>query len=195
LIASLIFLAVVVLTGFFLVSIYNRLVAYRNRYKNAFAQIDVQLKRRYDLIPNLVETAKAYLKHERETLEAVILARNQAAGAAGRAAAQPGAAAVMAGLAAAEGTLTGALGRLFALAESYPDLKANQTMAQLMEELASTENRVSFARQAFNDSVMQYNTAREVFPNSLLAGMFDFQPAVLFEIANPAEKEAVPVRF
>jgi LemA protein len=193
--SSLIFLALVVLTGFFLVGIYNRLVAYRNRYKNAFAQIDVQLKRRYDLIPNLVETAKAYLKHERETLEAVIQARNQAVGAAGRAAAQPGAAVAMAGLATAEGALTGALGKLFALAESYPDLKANQTMAQLTEELTSTENRVSFARQAFNDSVMQYNTAREVFPNSVLAGMFDFQPAVLFEIANPAEKEPVAVRF
>jgi len=193
--APLIFLLVVVLVGVFLVSIYNRLVAYRNRYKNAFSQIDVQLKRRYDLIPNLVETAKGYLKHERETLEAVIQARNQAVGAAGRAAAQPGAAAVMAGLATAEGALSGALGRLFALAENYPDLKANQTMAQLMEELTSTENRVSFARQAFNDSVMAYNTAREVFPNSVLAGMFDFQPAVLFEIANPAEKEAVRVSF
>jgi len=193
--SSLIFLAVVVLTGFFLVGMYNRLVAYRNRYKNAFAQIDVQLKRRYDLIPNLVETAKAYLKHERETLEAVIQARNQAAGAAGRAAAQPGAAVAMAGLATAEGALTGALGKLFALAESYPDLKANQTMAQLTEELTSTENRVSFARQAFNDSVMEYNTAREVFPNSVLAGMFDFQPAVLFEVTNPAEKEPVRVAF
>ena len=193
--SSLIFLAVVGSIGFFLVSIYNRLVSCRNRYKNAFSQIDVQLKRRYDLIPYLVETAKAYLKHERETLEAVIQARNQAASAAGRAAAQPGAAVAMAGLATAEGALTGALGRLFALAESYPDLKANQTMAQLTEELTSTENRVSFARQAFNDSVMQYNTAREVFPNSVLAGMFDFQPAVLFEIANPAEKEAVRVAF
>ena len=193
--AAMIFLVVVVLAGFFLVGIYNRLVSFRNRYKNAFAQIDVQLKRRYDLIPNLVETANAYLKHERETLEAVIQARNQAAGAAGLAAAQPGAASAMAGLATAEGALSGALGRFFALAESYPDLKANQTMAQLMEELSSTENRVSFARQAFNDSVMQYNTAREVFPNSVLAGMFDFQPAVLFEIANPAEKEAVSVRF
>ena len=194
-IAPLIFLAIVVLTGFVLVGIYNRLVTCRNRYKNAFSQIDVQLKRRYDLIPNLVETAKGYLKHERETLEAVIQARNQAAGAAGRAAAEPGAAAVMAGLATAEGALTGALGRLFALAESYPDLKANQTMAQLMEELSSTENRVSFARQAFNDAVMTYNNTREVFPNSVLAGMFDFQPAVLFEIANPAEKEAVRVAF
>jgi LemA protein len=193
--APLIFLVVVVLAVIFVVSIYNRLVAYRNRYKNAFSQIDVQLKRRYDLIPNLVETAKGYLKHERETLEAVIQARNQAVGAAGRAAAQPGTAAAMAGLATAEGALAGALGRLFALAESYPDLKANQTMAQLMEELTSTENRVSFARQAFNDSVMEYNTAREVFPNSVLAGMFDFQPAVLFEIANPAEKEAVRVAF
>ena len=191
----LIFLVVVIVLGVFLVSIYNRLVAYRNRYKNAFAQIDVQLKRRYDLIPNLVETAKTYLKHERETLKAVIQTRNQAVGAAGKAAAQPGAAAAMAGLATAEGALTGALGRLFALAESYPDLKANQTMAQLTEELTSTENRVSFARQAFNDSVMQYNTAREVFPNSVLAGMFDFQPAVLFEIANPVEKEAVRVSF
>ena len=191
----LIFLVVLVLIGFFLVGIYNRLVAYRNRYKNAFSQIDVQLKRRYDLIPNLVETAKAYLKHERETLEAVIQARNQAAGAAGRAAAHPGDAAAMAGLGTAETALSGALGRLFALAESYPDLKANQTMAQLMEELTSTENRVSFARQAFNDAVMAYNTAREVFPNSVLAGMFDFRPAVLFEITNPAEKEAVRVGF
>jgi len=193
--APLIFLALIVLAGIFLVGIYNRLVSYRNRYKNAFSQIDVQLKRRYDLIPNLVDTAKAYLKHESATLEAVTQARNQAVSAAGRAAAQPGAAAVMAGLGTAEGALSGALGRLFALAESYPDLKANQTMAQLMEELTSTENRVSFARQAFNDSVMEYNTAREVFPNSILAGMFDFQPAVLFEIANPAEKEAVRVSF
>ena len=193
--APLIFLGLAVLTVVFLVGIYNRLVSYRNRYRNAFSQIDVQLKRRYDLIPNLVETAKAYLKHERETLEAVIQARNQAAGAAGRAAAHPGDAAAMAGLGTAEGALSGALGRLFALAESYPDLKANQTMAQLMEELTSTENRVSFARQAFNDSVMQYNTAREVFPNSVLAGMFDFQPAVLFEIENPAEKEPVRVKF
>jgi len=193
--APLIFLALIVLTGVFLVGIYNRLVRYRNRYKNAFSQIDVQLKRRYDLIPNLVDTAKAYLKHERETLEAVTQARNQAVSAAGLAAAHPGAATVMAGLATAEGALSSALGRLFALAESYPDLKANQTMSQLMEELTSTENRVSFARQAFNDSVMEYNTAREVFPNSILAGMFDFQPAVLFEIANPAEKEGVRVRF
>jgi LemA protein len=191
----LIFLVVVVAIGFFLVGIYNRLVTYRNRYKNAFSQIDVQLKRRYDLIPNLVETAKGYLKHERETLEAVIQARNQAAGAAGRAAAHPGDAAVMAGLGSAEAVLSGALGRLFALSESYPDLKANQTMAQLMEELSSTENRVSFARQSFNDSVMQYNTAREVFPNSMLAGMFDFQPASLFEVTNPAEKEPVRVKF
>jgi LemA protein len=194
-IGPLIFLGVIVFAGFFLVAIYNRLVAYRNRYKNAFSQIDVQLKRRYDLIPNLVETAKAYLKHERETLEAVIQARNQAVGAAGRASAQPGDAAAMAGLGAAEASLSGALGKLFALADGYPDLKANQTMAQLMEELTSTENRVSFARQAFNDSVMEYNTAREVFPNSVLAGMFDFKAAGLFEIANPAEKEPVRVAF
>jgi LemA protein len=192
---ALIFLAVVVLTVLFLVSIYNRLVTYRNRYKNAFAQIDVQLKRRYDLIPNLVETAKGYLKHERETLEAVIQARNQAAGAAGRAAAHPGDAAVMAGLGSAEGALAGALGKFFALAESYPDLKANQTMAQLMEELTSTENKVSFSRQAFNDAVTLYNNAREVFPNSVIAGMFAFQPAVLFEVENAAEKEAIRVKF
>ena len=190
-----IFLGVVVFAVIFLVGIYNRLVAYRNRYQNAFSQIDVQLKRRYDLIPNLVETAKAYLKHERETLEAVIQARNQAVGAAIRAATHLGDTAAMAGLGAAEASLSGALGKLFALAESYPDLKANQTMAQLMEELTSTENRVSFARQAFNDSVTQYNIAREVFPNSVLTGMFDFKPAGLFEVTNQAEKEPVRVSF
>jgi LemA protein len=193
--ASLVLPGIVVGTALFLVGVYNRLIVLRNRYRNAFSQIDVQLKRRYDLIPNLVETAKAYLKHERETLEAVTRARNLAAGAAGRAAADPGGAAAMSGLATAEGALAGALGRLFALAESYPGLKANQTMGRLMEELASTENRVAFARQSFNDAVMRYNTAREVFPNSILAGMFDFRPAGLFEIANPAEKEAVRVSF
>src|SRR5438876_2418954 len=158
----------------FVVGLYNKLVALRNRFKNAYAQIDVQLKRRYDLIPNLVETAKGYLKHERGTLEAVIAARNAASSANVRAAANPGDPAAMQQLVAAEGSLTGALGRLFALAEAYPDLKANQTMAQLMEELTSTENKVSFARQAYNDSVMVYNTQREVFPSSIIAGMFNF---------------------
>jgi LemA protein len=192
-IGPLIVLGVVVLTGFFLVAIYNRLVAYRNRYKNAFSQIDVQLKRRYDLIPNLVETAKAYLKHERETLEAVIQARNQAVGAAGRASAKPGDVAAMAGLGAAEASLSGALGKLFALAEGYPDLKANQTMAHLTEELSSTENRIGFSRQAYNDAVMTYNNARETFPGVLVAG--GFAPAQPFEIQAPAEREAVKVAF
>lgn len=178
-----------------LVGIYNRLVGLRNRFKNAFAQIDVQLRRRYDLIPNLVETAKGYLKHERETLEAVISARNQAVSAAGAAGQKPGDPAAMNQLAGAESALTGALGRLFALAESYPDLKANQTMSQLMEELTSTENKVSFARQAYNDAVMTYNTAREVFPNSLIAGATGFTEAQLFELDEPAAREAPQVSF
>ena len=179
----------------FVVGLYNKLVALRNRFKNAYAQIDVQLKRRYDLIPNLVETAKGYLKHERGTLEAVIAARNAASSANVRAAANPGDPAAMQQLVAAEGSLTGALGRLFALAEAYPDLKANQTMAQLMEELTSTENKVSFARQAYNDSVMVYNTQREVFPSSIIAGMFNFAPAELFVIDKPEQREAPKVQF
>ena len=179
----------------FVVGLYNKLVALRNRFKNAYAQIDVQLKRRYDLIPNLVETAKGYLKHERGTLEAVIAARNAASSANVRAAANPGDPAAMQQLVAAEGSLTGALGRLFALAEAYPDLKANQTMAQLMEELTSTENKVSFARQAYNDSVMVYNTQREVFPSSVIAGMFNFAPAELFVIDKPEQREAPKVQF
>jgi len=179
----------------FVVGMYNKLVALRNRFKNAYAQIDVQLKRRYDLIPNLVETAKGYLKHERGTLEAVIAARNAASSANVRAAANPGDPAAMQQLVAAEGSLTGALGRLFALAEAYPDLKANQTMAQLMEELTSTENKVSFARQAYNDSVMVYNTQREVFPSSIIAGMFNFAPAELFVIDKPEQREAPKVSF
>src|SRR5258706_6507318 len=155
----------------FVISAYNRLVALRNRYKNAYAQIDVQLKRRYDLIPNLVETAKGYIKHERETLEAVIKARNQAVTAANAAGANPGNPAAMQGLAQAEGSLTGMLGRLFALSEAYPDLKANQNMLAIQEELSSTENKIAFSRQAFNDSVMEYNTKRESFPDTMFAGM------------------------
>lgn len=177
------------------VGIYNRLVKLRNRYENAFAQIDVQLKRRYDLIPNLVETAKGYLKHERETLEAVIQARNQAVSASEKAAKKPGDPSAMQELSGAEGMLTGALGRLFALAEAYPDLKANQTMSQLMEELTSTENRISFARQAFNDAVTTYNNAREVFPAVVFAGSFGFSEAELFEIEAPEEREAPQVSF
>ena len=178
------------------VGIYNRMVKLRNRFKNAFSQIDVQLKRRYDLIPNLVEPAKGYLKHERETLEAVIAARNQAVAAAGKAGQNPGDPGAMNDLATAETALTGTLGRLFALAESYPDLKANQTMSQLMEELTSTENKVSFARQAYNDAVMTYNTSREVFPNSLIAESTGFTPAQLFELEQPeVERQAPKVSF
>ena len=174
---------------------YNRLVALRNRFKNAYAQIDVQLKRRYDLIPNLVETAKGYIKHERGTLEAVIAARNAASAASVRAAQTPGEAAAMKELSGAETALTGTLGRLFALSEAYPDLKANTTMMSLMEELTSTENKVSFARQAYNDSVMSYNTVRESFPTNLIAGPFNFAPAELFVIEKPEEKEAPKVSF
>ena len=174
------------------VGIYNGLVTARNAYKNAFAQIDVQLTRRYDLIPNLVEVAKGYLKHERETLEAVIKARNQAVAAAQGAAANPGNPAAMASLGQAEGVLTGVLGRLFALAESYPDLKANQNMLAIQEELASTENKVAFARQAFNDSVMEYNTRRESFPDNVFAGMFGFGPAELLNATDSAEERKAP---
>jgi LemA protein len=175
--------------------IYNRLVSARNGYKNAFAQIDVQLTRRYDLIPNLVETAKGYLAHERGTLEAVIAARNVASAGLKSAAANPGNAAAIQGLASADGALGGALGRLLAVVESYPDLKGNQTMSQLMEELTSTENRVSFARQAYNDAVLDYNNSREVFPNNMLAGMFAFAPATPLAIES-AEKRAAPqVKF
>ena len=192
---ALVVLAIIVLLAFVLIAIYNKLVALRNRFKNAFAQIDVQLKRRYDLIPNLVETAKGYLQHERGTLEAVTNARNMASAAGQKAAANPGDAAAIQGLMGAETALTGALGRLFAVMEAYPDLKANQTMQSLMEELTSTENKVSFARQAFNDSVMTYNTAREVFPAVLIAGMFGFTPAQLFEIQSQDQREAPRVKF
>jgi LemA protein len=188
-------LVLIVALGFLVVRIYNQLVALRNRYKNAFAQIDVQLKRRYDLIPNLVETAKAYMAHERETLEAVIAARNQAYGAMQAASANPGQAAAMAGLAGAEGMLSGALGKLFALVESYPDLKANQNMMQLSEEMTSTENKVAFARQAFNDGVMTYNTYRESFPQTLFAGMFGFSQASLLEFDDTGFRDAPQVQF
>src|SRR3954452_2727782 len=190
-----IFLGIIVALAAWAVSVYNRLVSLRNRYKNAFAQIDVQLKRRYDLIPNLVETAKGYIKHERGTLEAVIAARNAASTASTRAAQTPGDATAMKELAGAEAALTGTLGRLFALSEAYPDLKANTTMMSLMEELTSTENKVSFARQAYNDAVMGYNTQRETFPTNMIAGPFNFGPAELFVIEKPEEKEAPKVSF
>jgi LemA protein len=177
------------------VGIYNSLVALRNQFKNAFAQIDVQLKRRYDLIPNLVETAKAYLKHEHETLEDVTKARNIAMAASQTAAANPADSGAVRGLASAEGGLSGALSRLMVVAEQYPDLKANQNMMQLTEELTSTENKIAFARQAYNDSVMAYNTSRETFPNVLLAGMFGFLPAELFHVEEPAERSAPKVSF
>ena len=197
--ALIVVLAAIVVPLFFIfmwvIGAYNRLVALRNRFKNAFAQIDVQLKRRYDLIPNLVETAKGYIKHERGTLEAVIAARNAASAASVRAAQAPGDAAAMKELSGAEAALTGTLGRLFAVAEAYPDLKANTTMMSLMEELTSTENKVAFARQAYNDSVMSYNTARETFPTNLIAGPFNFGPAELFVIEKPEEKEAPKVSF
>jgi LemA protein len=186
---------IVVVLALWVVGIYNSLVALRNRFKNAFAQIDVQLKRRYDLIPNLVETAKGYLKHERETLEAVIKARNIAASAAEAVAANPANGAAVKNLMGAEAGLTGALSRLMVVSEQYPDLKANQNMMQLTEELTSTENKVAFARQAFNDSVMTYNTTREVFPNVIFAGMFAFQPAELFKIEDPTERNAPQVKF
>ena len=187
--------AIVVVLGLWVAGIYNSLVALRNRFKNAFAQIDVQLKRRYDLIPNLVETAKGYLKHERETLEAVIKARNIAAAAAQAAAANPADGNAMRGLLSAETGLAGALSRLMVVSEAYPDLKANQNMMQLNEELTSTENKIAFARQAYNDSVMVYNTTRETFPNVIFAGMFGFLPAELFKIDDPTERNAPKVSF
>ena len=184
---------VALLLGGMLVGLFNKLVTYRNRYKNGFAQIEVQLKRRYDLIPNLVETAKGYMSHERETLEAVISARNQASAGLQVAAADPGNAAAIQGLAGAEGMLTGAMGRLFAVAEQYPDLKANQNMMQLTEELTSTENKVAFARQAFNDSVTVYNTYRQTFPTILFASMFGHgEDAALLEYEDREQMQDAP---
>jgi LemA protein len=198
-VTGLVVIAVMGVLGFFalvlVISVYNALVTLRNRYKNAYSQIDVQLKRRYDLIPNLVETAKGYLAHERGTLEAVIAARNTAVAANTRAAQNPGDASAMKEISGAETALTGAMSRLFALSEAYPDLKANTTMLRLMEELTSTENKVSFARQAYNDSVMTYNTRREVFPSNIIAGTFNFAPAELFVVDKPEQKEAPKVAF
>ena len=191
-----IFIAVIIAFIAWLISIFNRLVALRNRFKNAFAQIDVQLKRRYDLIPNLVETAKAYLAHERQTLEAVIAARAGAQSANQKAAAAPGDETAMKQMMAAEAGLSGALGRLFALAEAYPDLKANQNMMQLSEELTSTENKIAFSRQAYNDAVMSYNTGIESFPDNFIAGSFSFKPAALLESTeSPEERKAPRVSF
>jgi LemA protein len=196
LIAVLVGLVVVaIVIAAFIISVYNKLVTMRNRYKNAYAQIDVQLKRRYDLIPNLVETAKGYIKHERETLEAVTAARNIAYAASKIAAANPGDSSAIKNLSSAETGLGGTLSRLMMVSEQYPDLKANQNMMQLTEELTSTENKISFARQAYNDSVMTYNTDREVFPSNLIAGMFNFVAAELFVIDKPEQKDAPKVSF
>ncbi len=178
-----------------IVGLYNGLVGSRNKYKNGFAQIDVQLKRRYDLIPNLVETAKGYMKHESETLEAVIAARNAANTARGAVAANPGDAQAVQGLNSAEAGLSQVMTRFMMLQEAYPDLKANANMMQLSEELTSTENRIAFARQAYNDNVMDYNNRREMFPSSIIAGMFNFTAAQMFEVKNEAEREAVKVSF
>jgi len=197
LILLVILIGIAVFVGGWGVGIYNGLVTARNAFKNAFAQIDVQLQRRFDLIPNLVETAKGYLAHERQTLEAVIAARGAAISGLNAAKASPGDPSAMAELAASQGALNGALGRLLAVVEAYPDLKANQNMMQLTEELTSTENKVAFARQAYNDSVMAYNNRREVFPSNLIAGIFNFAAAALLDIpADKAEvREAPKVRF
>jgi LemA protein len=192
---ALVLVALVVVVGAWIAGIYNTLVALRNRFKNAFAQIDVQLKRRYDLIPNLVEVAKGYMKHESSTLENVIKARNIALAASQAAAANPADGNAMKSLVSAEAGLGGALSRLMVVSEQYPDLKANQNMLQLTEELTSTENKVSFARQAYNDSVMAYNTSRETFPNVIFANLFGFVAAELFKIEDPTERNAPKVNF
>jgi LemA protein len=190
-----VFLVVLAAAALYAAATYNGLVQKRNWYKNAFSQIDVQLKRRHDLVPNLVETARGYLAHERETLEAVVAARGAAAVAAQRAAQAPGEPAAMGALASAEQQLTGALGRVYAVMESYPALKADQTMKQVMEELASTENKIAFSRQAFNDAVTAYNVARESFPGNMFAGSFGFGPAELWIIEKAAEREVPKVSF
>ncbi len=190
-----IFIGVIAILGFYVVGLYNKLVALKNQFKTAFAQIDVQLTRRYDLIPNLVETAKGYMSHEKETLEAVIQARNTAVSANQQAAQNPDDGASIKSLAAAETLLGGSLGKFFALSESYPDLKANENMMSLMDELSNTEDKISFSRQAFNDSVMQYNTYREQFPGNLVANFFAFTPAELLELEDPAAKKPVKVSF
>ena len=187
--------ALALVAAMMVIGAYNGLVTLRNRFKNAFAQIDVQLKRRYDLIPNLVEVAKGYMKHERETLEAVIAARNAAYAASKAAAANPADPAAMKSLLSAESGLGGALSRLMVVSEQYPDLKANQNMLQLTEEMTSTENKISFARQAYNDSVMAFNTTRERFPTNLIAGMFNFAEAQLFQVDDAAERNAPKVKF
>ena len=194
-VVGIIVVALVVLVGW-VVGLYNGLVVLKNRFKNAFAQIDVQLRRRYDLIPNLVETAKGYLKHERETLTAVIEARNQAAGAAKALAAAPGDPSAVKAFAAAESGLAGLLSRLMVVVERYPELKADAQMSRVMEELSSTENRIAFARQAYNDAVTEYNTKRELFPTSIVAGIFNFEPAALLESTDSAaQREAPQVKF
>ena len=192
---TIVIIGVLAVVALYVMGVYNGLVASRNRYKNAFAQIDVQLKRRYDLIPNLVETAKGYLKHEAQTLEAVVKARGAAVGANQAATSTPGDRNAMQKLGAAEGALSGALGRLMVVCESYPDLKANQNMLALQEELTSTENKIGFARQHFNDSVTVYNTKRETFPSNIIAGMFNFSEASLFEIEASEQREAPKVSF
>jgi LemA protein len=193
--AFLIFLAAIAAIVMFLIGIYNSLINLRNRVKNAFAQIDVQLTRRHDLIPNLVEAVKGYMKHERETLEAVINARNSAVSSLDTAKLDPSNAAAMQQLGQSEGALGAALGRLFALSEAYPDLKANQNMIQFQEELTSTENKVAFSRQAFNDAVLNYNNKAENFPNSIIAGMFNFELASFLEIESPEKREVPEVNF
>jgi len=193
LVTILIIVAILVIPVILVIGLYNGLVQLRNRYKNAFAQIDVQLKRRYDLIPNLVETVKSFMQHERETLEAVIQARNVATSA--REQASPADGGSMQNLASADSGLGGALGRLFALSESYPELRSNQNMLQLQEELTSTESKVAFARQAYNDAVMHFNNKLEMFPSNLIAGFFNFAPATTFEVSDDAERESVVVKF
>jgi len=188
-------LAVLVFPSIFVISLYNGLVKKRNLYRNQFSQIDVQLKRRHDLIPNLVETAKSYMEHERETLEAVIKARNAAESARSDAAANPTSGDSVAALASAESGLGGVLGRLFALSENYPDLRSNENMLQLQEELTSTESRVAFARQGYNDAVMAFNNKLETFPSNIVAGMFNFVPATLFEVSDDSERDVVEVKF